>query len=341
MPSCPTCHKRLLLTGFKAAGTRYCSEACADAALLPAFTAALEAPPPRTTEIPRGTATARTGPDDALLVDREGVKPGLVIAVGVVAAVLLSVGLHALESMAEGQLRGINLWIVLPIGAALNGGLITAGFFAAARLLDTRPRLSTYVAAIATAGVLCWLTYVISYWTMTDESGAPVRDTLGLGEFMGILAEHSTIQLGRTRSSAVTAGNWGYALFAADWIGFMLGAWAVVRWAGSKPFCARCGRFMTRIGLLGRSGDDPAAAGATLNAVHAHLGANNPQRAVEALKAFGSADQKSYFAVTMKCHGCPMCKDYSAVVTTTLKGSRARRELHRADFDGNGQPDLT
>jgi hypothetical protein len=263
MASGPTCHKRLLLTGFKAAGTRHCSEACADGALLPASNAALEAPPPRTTEIPRGTATVRLGPDDALLVDREGVKPGLVIAGGILAAVLLSIGLHALESMADWQVRGMNLWIVLPIGAALDGGLITAGFFAAARLLDTRPRLSTSIAAIATAGAPCWPTYVIGDGTMSDDSGAPVRESLGFGEFMRIIVEESTISLGKTSGTAVTAGGWDFGLYAAKWIGFFLGAWFIVRWAGFSPFYARLGRLVATLGHAGRSGAAPTATSPT------------------------------------------------------------------------------
>jgi hypothetical protein len=340
MAKCANCQKTILVSEFKAAGTRYCSEACADKALLPAFADALEAPPQPTTAIPRGAAP-RTGPDDALLVDREGVKPGLVIAIGVVVAIVLSLGLHALESMADGQLRGLNIWIVLPIGAALNGALITAGFFAASRLLDTRPRASTYAAAIATAGLLCWITYFISYYTMTDETGAPVRDFLGFGEFMQVIIENSTVNLGRTSRTAVTAGGWGYALYAADWIGFMIGAWFVVRWAGAKPFCARCGRFMAKLGRIARSGDDRAAAGAALNAVLANLDANNPQRAVEALKAFGAPDEKSFFAVAIECHACPMCKDYAGTVTTTLAGRKARRESSSVPFAGNGEIQLS
>ena len=32
-----------------------------------------------------------------------------------------------------------------------------------------------------------------------------------------------------------------------------------------------------------------------------------------------------------------MCKDYTAVVTTTLAGAKARRELHAAEYPGNGE----
>ena len=132
----------------------------------------------------------------------------------------------------------------------------------------------------------------------------------------------------------------GYALFAADWIGFMVGAWFVVRWAGLKPFCARCGRFMAKLGRVARSGDDGAAAGTALNAVLANMDANNPQRAIEALKAFGTADEKSFFAVAIECHGCPMCKDYAGTVTTTLAGMKARRESSSVPFEGNGDINL-
>ena len=135
----------------------------------------------------------------------------------------------------------------------------------------------------------------------------------------------------------MTAGGWGYALYAADCIGFAVGAWFVVRAAGAKPYCQKCGRFMAKLGRVVRSGDDAAAAGATAGAIYEHLGANNAQRAVETLQSFGSADEKSFFALSLECHGCPMCKDYNAVVATTLKGAKARRELHTAEYPGNGE----
>ena len=336
MAKCAHCDKRILLSELKVGDTRYCGEACADAAQLPAFTAALESTKVQTTRVPMPSAM-RAGPDDSMLVDKEGAKPGLVIAIGFIVAVLLSLGLHSIESSIEWQLRGLNYAVILPIGAALNGAIISVGYFAAIRLLDSPPRMMTFIAACATAAILCWLTFVISYFTMTAEDGTPVRDYFGFGEFMQIIAEESTITLGKGKNSAVTAGKWGYALYAADCIGFMLGAWFVVRAAGAKPYCQKCGRFMAKLGRVVRSGDDAAAAGATAGAIYEHLGANNAQRAVETLQSFGSADEKSFFALSLECHGCPMCKDYNAVVATTLKGAKARRELHTAEYPGNGE----
>lgn len=336
MAKCAQCDKRILLGGLKVGETRYCSEACADAAHLPAFTAAMESTKVQTTPVPMPTAL-RTGPDDSMLVDKEGAKPGLVIAIGILVALLLSIGLHAIESSLEAQLRGLNFAVILPVGAALNGAIISVGYFAAIRLLDSPPRISTFLAACVSAALLCWLTFVISYYTMTDEDGTPVREFLSFTEFMQVIIENSEISLGRGKKSAVTAGGWGYALYAADCIGFALGAWFVVRAAGAKPFCAKCGRFMAKLGNIMRTGNDPAAAGATVGAMYEHLGVNNAQRAVETLNAFGEPSEKSFFGITLECHGCPMCKDYNAVVTTTLAGAKARRELHAAEYPGNGE----
>ena len=336
MAKCAHCDKRILLSELKVGETRYCGEACADAAQLPAFTAAMESTKAQTTPVPMPSAM-RTGPDDSMLVDKEGAKPGLVIAIGILVALLLSLGLHAVESSIEAQLRGLNFAVILPVGAALNGAIISVGYFAAIRLLDSPPRMMTFIAACATAALLCWLTFVISYFTMTAEDGTPVRGYLSFTEFMQVIIENSEISLGRGKKSAVTAGGWGYALYAADCIGFAVGAWFVVRAAGAKPYCQKCGRFMAKLGRVVRSGDDAAAAGATAGAMYEHLGANNAQRAAETLQSFGSADEKSFFALSLECHGCPMCKDYNAVVATTLKGAKARRELHKAEYDGNGE----
>ena len=337
MAKCAACQKTILLGSTKVGDIAYCGEKCADATVIPAFHAAYDAATVQTTALPLPSA-ARTGPTDAMLVDREGTTPGLVIAIGLVVAILLSFGVHFAEASIDAQLRGFNLWVVLPIGAALNGAFISLGFFAAIRLLNSPPRVATYAAAIVAAGLLCWLTFVVSYFTMTDEDGTPVREFLGFLEFMKVIIEESQVYLGRSSKSATTVGGWGYALYAADCIGFMLGAWFTIRAAGAKPFCAKCWRFMTRIGSMQRTGNDPAAAGATLKAVHAHLGANNPQRAIDALAAFGDKGGKSYLGLTLECHGCPMCKDYTAVSGVNLAGSRARRELENAGatFAGNG-----
>lgn len=336
MAKCAHCDKRILLGGLKVGETPYCGEACADAAQLPVFTAAVESTKVQTAPVPTPSAM-RTGPDDSMLVDKEGAKPGLVIAIGILVALLLSIGLHAIESSLEAQLRGLNFAVILPVGAALNGALISVGYFAAIRLLDSPPRLSTFVAACGSAALLCWLTFAISYYTVTDEDGTPVREFLSFTEFMQVIIENSEISLGRGKKSAVTAGGWGYALYAADCIGFALGAWFVVRAAGAKPFCAKCGRFMATLGRISRSSDDASAAGATVGAMYGYLGANNAQRAAETLKGFGNADEKSFFGVALECHGCPMCKDHIAVVTTTLKGMKARRELHTAEYPGHGE----
>lgn len=316
MAKCAHCDKRILLSELKVGETRYCGEACADAAQLPAFTAAMESTKAQTTPVPMPSAM-RTGPDDSMLIDKEGAKPGLVIAIGILVALLLSLGLHAVESSIEAQLRGLN--------------------FAAIRLLDSPPRMMTFIAACATAALLCWLTFAISYFTMTDEDGTPVREFFSFTEFMQVIIENSEISLGRGKKSAVTAGGWGYALYAADCIGFALGAWFVVRAAGAKPFCEKCGRFMAKLGLVSRTGNEAAAAGATAGAMYEQLGANNAQRAVETLQSFGSADEKSFFGIALECHACPMCKDYRAIVTTTLMGAKARRELHKAEYAGNGE----
>lgn len=335
MARCAECQKRILHGGIRAGDAHLCGPACADKALIPAFHAALEAPGPTTTPIPLPSAT-RPGPDDSMLVDREGAKPVLVIAIGIAVALLLSLGLHVAESAIEWQLRGLSFWVVLPVGAVLNGMIISAGFFGAIRLLNVPPRASTYVAASLAAGALCWLTWIASYLTLTDETGTPVRDLLGFGEFMKLIIEESSISLGRSGGSAVTAGKWGYALFAADCVGFMIGAWATVRMAGAKPYCAKCGRFMARIGRVARSSADPTSAGTTLHAMQAHLRANDPSRALEALGGFGAPDEKAFFGIGIDCHGCPACKDYRAVVTTTLAGAKARRAFLTEEFQGNG-----
>ena len=345
MAKCAQCDKRLLVSGLKVADIHYCSEACADNALVPAFTAAVESAGAKPTPNPaparnNARSTVHTGPTDAMLIDRQGTKPGLVIGIGVIVAIVLSVAIHALESLADGQMRGLNLWIILPIGAALNGATITVGYFAAIRLLDSPPRRATYIAACVTAAILCWLTFVISYFTMTDDDGTPIRSVVSFTEFMQVVIENSTVTLGKTRSSAVTAGRWGYALYAADCIGFVAGAWFVVRYAGAKPFCEKCGRFMSRLGVINRSANDAVAAGSTVGAMYDHLGANNAQRAVETLNAFGAPDHRSFFGIAMECHACPMCKDYDVTVTTSLAGKKHRRELNTATFPGNGDVQL-
>ena len=342
MAKCVGCQKTILFGATKVGDGAYCGEKCADAAVMPAFAAAYDATVVQSTPTPLPSA-ARTGPDDALLVDREGTKPGLVIGIGLLVALLLSFGVHLAETGIDRQLRSINLWIVLPIGALLNGALISIGFFAAIRLLDSPPRMATYAAAAVGAGLLCWLTFVASYLTMTDDDGTAIREVMGFGEYMQVVIEESRVMLGRSSRSATTVGSWGYALYAVDCLGFMAGAWFVIRAAGMKPFCAKCGRFMTRLGALMRSSNDPTAAGATLKAVHAHLAANNPQRAVDALSEFGAKDHRSYVGLSLECHGCPMCKDYTAVTTVNLAGSRGRREVEDAGarFEGNGNIGLS
>lgn len=337
MATCATCNKTILLGATKVGDTPYCGGKCADAAVMPAFAAAHEAAVVATTAIPLPSA-ARTSPDDAMLVDREGMTPGLVIGIGLLTAVLLSFGLHFAESAIDWQLRGINLWIILPIGAALNGALISVGFFAASLLLNSPPKCSTFLVALPAAGVLCWLTFVLSYFTATDENGIALREVVGFGEYMQVVIEESTVMLGRTSRSATRAGSWGYALYAADCLGFMAGAWFVIRVAFAKPYCEKCGRYMSRLGIMRRSGNDAAAAGATLKAMHTHLGANNPQRAIDALAAFGDPNDKSFVGLTLECHGCPMCKDYTAETGVHLAGSRARRQVQDAGakFAGNG-----
>lgn len=342
MATCAACQKTIVFGATKVGDVPYCGEKCADATVMPLFSSAYDAAEVQSPTVPKAAA-ARTGPEDAMLVDRNGHRHALVIAIGIAVAIALSFGLHFAEASIGRELRGLNFWIILPVGAALNGALISLGFFAAIRLLDAPPRMTTFIAAIATAGVLCWLTFVLSYYTLTDEQGTPIREFVGFAEFMKVVIEESQLSLGSRSKALTTVGSWGYALYAADWIGFMLGAWFVTRLAGAKPFCATCGRFMAKIGRLVHSGDDPAAAGATLKAVHAHLAANNPTRAVESLSAFGAKGEKSYLGITLDCHGCPMCKDYSVVAGMSLAGARGRRMVEAASttFAGNGDVRLS
>jgi hypothetical protein len=342
MAKCAACQKTIMLGATKVGDVPYCGEKCADGTVMPLFSSAYDATEVQSPAVPKAAA-ARTGPEDSMLVDRSGHRHALVIAIGIVVALVLSCGLYFAEASIGRELRGLNLWIILPVGAALNGALISLGFFAAIRLLDAPPRMTTFVAAIATAGILCWLTFVISYYTMTDDQGTPIREFVGFAEFMKVVIEESQVSLGRSSKSPTTVGLWGYALYAADWLGFMIGAWFTVRLAGAKPYCASCGRFMAKIGRLVRSGNDPAEAGATLKAVHAHLAANNPARAVESLSAFGARAEKSYLGITLDCHGCPMCKDYSVVAGMSLAGARGRRAIEDATttFTGNGDVRLS
>jgi len=208
MAKCGQYGKTILVGELKVGQTRYCSEKCADAALLPAFAAVFDAPPPQTTAIPR-RAAALSRSDDALLIDPEEVKFGFAIAIGVSIAIGLAIALHVLEKTTGWQLRGLNYFAVIPVGAVLCGGIITAGYFAASRLLSVRPRLSTYNAPITTAGLLCWLTFFIDYATMKHETDAPLRDSIGFSEFMQVGVENSSIRISHTSRSTVTAGKWG------------------------------------------------------------------------------------------------------------------------------------
>lgn len=335
MAKCTHCQKTILMGGMKVGSARFCGEKCADAALVPPFEAAYGSTEVVATPVPM-PRDQRRGPDDAALVDH-GSSTAVVIAIGIAVAVLLSIGIHFVEDALAFDLRGLNWLIVLPIGALLNGAAITVGFFAASRLLNAPPKPVTYVAALMTAGLLCWLKFGIVYFTMVDDTGAPIRSSVGFIEFMRFVIENTEVSLTRSKNSAVQTGSWGYALYAADWLGFMAGAWFVVGKAASKAFCARCSRFMTRICTTTRSSDDPAATGATLRTVEENLKVNNPQQAIDALGSFGAPNTKSFFSVALDCHGCPMCGNYAATLSTSLAGAKARRETYSASFEGNSQ----
>lgn len=336
MSKCAHCGKRILFGGVKSPDAIHCNKACAAAAQIPLFTEAMESASIKTTPVPMPTPR-RSGPDDSMLVDRQGVKPGLVIAIGIITAVALSLGLHFAESSLDRQLRGLNFWIIIPIGAALNGAIISIGFFAAIRLLDAPPRLTTYLAACVSALLLSWLTFAIFYFTATDDQANPIRSTVSFTEFMQAIIESSQIRIGKRASSTVTAGTWGYALYAADCIGFMIGAGAMVYFAGLKPFCAKCDRFMSNLGSLSRSSDDAATAGATAGVAILHLRANNAQQAVETLSAFGVSGEKSNFGISLACHRCPSCGDYKAELSATIVAEKNRNQLLKTECSGNGE----
>ena len=171
-------------------------------------------------------------------------------------------------------------------------------------------------------GALAYVAIYFCLWWGLEIEGKLIRDQVGFIDFLRIFLVNQKIQVGRGAGPVVELGNWGYARFGINLVGFALGVVTMVAIAGGKTYCPKCRRYFKTVGTQVRTSIDPQTTAYQLHPVIAGLASGRVQEAVDLHAASGVPGTKGYWTSTVVVEGCPGCGRHHATLTATVPGDK-------------------
>jgi hypothetical protein len=236
-----------------------------------------------------------------------------------IGAMVVTCVLTAVANVLFSRILGINFftlkfWFIVPGGAGICGFLGASGAMLAARYFNIRPTGRDAIAMVVVAAATMVLIYYLDYATLVLANGRKASDLVDFATFVDLALTKSHMRAGRAvQIDAGEVGQWGYALAAAEFIGFLVGGAVTFLLIRDLPRCAECDSYLRKL----KTKKSP------------ELTFDEAGRLVEMLREGDLAAVKDAIAWTpqarrlgmqravllMDLHGCSHCKAEAIIVT--------------------------
>lgn len=179
---------------------------------------------------------------------------GLVRGLAVIACGLVTTFVAAIANGALARETGVDLftwsfWIVIPAGAMLCAAVAVSGYALGARLTGTNGRPAIFIRVALTAVITWFAFHYMKYQLALFSDGEPVASSVGFGDYLSTVIEHSRIVVGA--GGHIESGElsqFGYLFAAIHFVGCLIGSFAPWLYLMSLGRCAECEKYTSSMG---------------------------------------------------------------------------------------------
>lgn len=230
---------------------------------------------------------------------------------GFIASTATAWALYAMERWWNFSLYSLMVWFVLPAGAVAAGMGAAAGYYAGARIADTRPSRGLLVNMVLVAATTFLAIHWLRYEAFVIDAGLGGR--VSFWRYLDVALQHQSMTLrvhGAALGSTDELGLFGYAIAALQILGFALGGFLVYGALAKLPFCERCARYLSARGQQKRFADTPDSFEAMASAMVARWREGDMQGALDLHRNWGVTKVSKTCKVqsTLERKQCPGCR---------------------------------
>jgi hypothetical protein len=236
----------------------------------------------------------------------------IVTASGAATSIVTAILLFLIEQNFQFSFHTLTYWLVFPWGAILAGFLAAGGYYVGARWVDHRPTplmlLNMVGVSVGTFLLIHWLGY-----TSLDVAGKPISDEVSFGTYLDSRLRHTSFQItlfyGREKFMTDELGAGGYVYALLQISGFAFAGIVVCGYLCSLPYCEKCSRYLSGIGIQTRFASDPDAFALMVQQLVTLFDAGRLQEAINRHTTFGKPKHsKELFLWSVlelkRCRGC-------------------------------------
>lgn len=230
-----------------------------------------------------------------------------VLLCGLATSILTAIAVVAISKVTGFDIFTFSLWFVVPVGALLTGFAAAAGYYFGSLYFHKRATWHLLIQMVVIAGVTQALIYYMGYATMVLDDGTKISDVIPFWNYLDILLTSAHYQVGRTMADTGEVGSFGYWLAGFQFVGFLVGGFAIWAFLQAKPICQKCDLYLRPLAKREKSFRDAEAASPYYDALFQHP-VDGPE--FSELIRSESKVQASAGALHIKTvlHGCPLCK---------------------------------
>ncbi len=235
----------------------------------------------------------------------------IVTAGGFIASTATAWALYAMERWWGFSLYSLMIWFVLPAGAIIAGMGAAAGYYAGARIADSRPTRMLLLNMVLVSASTFFAIHWLRYDAFIASRG--LGDRVSFWRYLDEVTTHQSMTLranGAKMGSTGELGGLGYGVAALQILGFALGGFTVYGALTKLPFCERCARYLAKRGRQSRYADTPDSFEAMVRSLVDRWNQGDLQGTLDLHRHWGQTKVSKTCRVlsTFELKQCPGCR---------------------------------
>ncbi|MDP9196542.1 MAG: hypothetical protein M3O22_07250 [Pseudomonadota bacterium] len=144
---------------------------------------------------------------------------------------------------------------IVPVGAILVGAIAASGYLLGSGLTNTRPHWTLLLQMVAVAALANAAIYFIEWQIVLDDNGS----YMSFLDYMRTSLTEAHYRFGSSNRDLGEVGQWGYALAALNFLGFLFGGVAIWLFLKDMLYCAPCQKYLKSQGSITRRFENAGA----------------------------------------------------------------------------------
>ncbi|WP_157532820.1 hypothetical protein, partial [Hyphomonas polymorpha] len=243
-------------------------------------------------------------------------KTSGVVACGLATSLLTVLLVTAIGHFTGFDLYTLSFFFIIPVGALICGAAAASGYYFGSLYFHTRPNALLILQMIVIAGITQILIYYAQYATLMVE-GFRARDLISFQEYVELSLTTAQYSMGRgLQHNMGEVGQAGYWLAAIQFVGFLLGGFAMFINLRNKLTCRPCNKYLRTLSKTGKSFDTIEKLADYYDTLMT-LPVDGPDFA-EMIQTNHIARGETVYTIGIELHGCPDCKGQECSPSATV-----------------------